>query len=238
MEAQDVDIEVIMPPFVKYHGYVNARGSTRYRAAFYPKIAGRQFETHQQAVECIIAQNALENNRRVKNIVYRQGNEYKCKLPKGMFFLFDAETLPLVHTYFWSCTSQPYVRTTIAGETGHRVEFLFTTLLMGSPPPGYVIDHINRNHLDNRKSNLRLVTVRINRLNVSTRVDSASGVTGVRRCRGRDWIASWRDETGKPRSRGFAIAKYGEEEAKQKACEYRKKMESELPHYREALCLS
>lgn len=42
-----------------------------------------------------------------------------------------------------------------------------------------VVDHKNRNRLDNRKDNLRIVPPRINAINSKTRFDSTSGLNGV-----------------------------------------------------------
>lgn len=42
-----------------------------------------------------------------------------------------------------------------------------------------IIDHINRNPLDNRKCNLRIITKYNNNLNKSIKSDNTSGVTGV-----------------------------------------------------------
>ena len=53
---------------------------------------------------------------------------------------------------------------------------------------GILVDHINRDGLDNRKANLRIADKRINTLNSKTRSDSTTGITGVSGNRGR-WRA-------------------------------------------------
>lgn len=91
------------------------------------------------------------------------------------------------------------------------------------------VDHINHNCLDNRKSNLRIVSNRENQKNLSYKSNNTSGIIGVRfnsqiNC----WQAQWRDnKTNKQCIKSFNIKKYGDAKAKQMAIEYRKKMEKE-----------
>lgn len=56
---------------------------------------------------------------------------------------------------------------------------------------GKVVDHINRNTLDNRKSNLRIVTVFENNQNIGMNSRNTSGVKGVFYDKSRSkWIAN------------------------------------------------
>ena len=76
---------------------------------------------------------------------------------------------------------------------------------------GEVVDHINRNGLDNRKHNLRIVNTSINNKNANVRNDSATRIKGVTKEKDR-YIAFW-VENGKRRFKRFSCNKYGEEQA-------------------------
>lgn len=82
----------------------------------------------------------------------------------------------------------------------------------------YVCDHINRNPLDNRKANLRIVTHSVNSTNAKARKESSSQIRGVYRREARPgiakaaWICEWSEE-GKRHSKSFSVAKYGEDGA-------------------------
>lgn len=60
---------------------------------------------------------------------------------------------------------------------------------MGPIPPKHVVDHINGDTTDNRRSNLRVVPQSVNARNISRSHDrNASGVLGVQRSHGK-WAA-------------------------------------------------
>jgi hypothetical protein len=86
------------------------------------------------------------------------------------------------------------VRCSIAG--GRKTYSLARLLL--KPPKDKVVDHINRNPLDNRRCNLRIVSIRQNTLNVIAK--NSTGLIGVSgRChRGKRQLgASFRTSNGK-----------------------------------------
>lgn len=63
-------------------------------------------------------------------------------------------------------------------------------LILGKPKKGLVIDHINRNKLDNRKDNLRFVKQEINTRNAHIPSTNTSGFKGVTyEKRRRKWAA-------------------------------------------------
>jgi len=58
----------------------------------------------------------------------------------------------------------------------------------GQKIAGREIDHINRNPLDNRRSNLRAVSKSVNQHNAGARHDSSTGHRGITRRTGRDTL--------------------------------------------------
>jgi len=108
----------------------------------------------------------------------------------------------------------------------HRVVW---ELHNGTIPRGASIDHINGIRYDNRLANLRLATPKINAQNASKTPRNKSGITGVTQTYqinrfGKKydyWSAYW-VENGKLKHKAFSFIRYGEQEAKRLATEYRK----------------
>lgn len=83
--------------------------------------------------------------------------------------------------------------------------------------PDGIVDHINRNGLDNRKENLRIVNISINNKNSNVRVDSPLKIKGVTKEITNNgytkYISTYRDNKGKVIKHTFSANKYGHEKA-------------------------
>ena len=87
-----------------------------------------------------------------------------------------------------------------------------------------VVDHIDHDRANNNYQNLRWTTNSGNNRNKSIAKNNTSGTTGVAYNIKNGWIATWMDKDMKLQRKQFSVNKYGEEQAKQKAINYRKQM--------------
>lgn len=76
--------------------------------------------------------------------------------------LFDTEDFDKISKHCWRLNETGYVITSIKG---HKVRIHNLILNRDTSNPNIVCDHINRNKLDNRKENLRIVTQKENNKN-------------------------------------------------------------------------
>lgn len=90
--------------------------------------------------------------------------------PSGKF-LIDKEDLELVLSKRWRFWKGNYF-------TGNQKPILIWVWLM-QPKEGQVVDHINGNVADNRRSNLRVTTQQKNLLNKAILSNNKSGIAGV-----------------------------------------------------------
>lgn len=103
-------------------------------------------------------------------------------LTKGAFTLVDDDDFEWLSKHNWQLSSHGYAKTGVKGYYMHRA-------ILGAPP-GREVDHINRDKLDNRRENLRIITNAKNNRSTPQRKDNTSGFKGVsyfkpRKC----WVA-------------------------------------------------
>ena len=118
-----------------------------------------------------------------RNIYFVHDNgeaELKCG---DTIILLDAEDVDSVSLYQWSIGIHGYV-TSGAG----RRQILLHRLVAGVGN-GSIVDHINRNKLDNRRSNLRLCTCQQNMFTREQQTNNQSGYKGVCKVRTGNWQA-------------------------------------------------
>lgn len=93
---------------------------------------------------------------------------------KEKVIIADAEDYKILCKYSWCISKTGYVVANI----DHKVTKMHRYIL-GIKNPNIIIDHINGNPLDNRRSNLRICTVTQNARNCALNKNNTSGATGV-----------------------------------------------------------
>jgi hypothetical protein len=92
--------------------------------------------------------------------------------------------------WFLLHNGHPRSTTTTNNRRWPRGQYItLANLIMGNPPSGYEWDHVDRNKLNNRKSNFRVATRAQNSHNIAVRKNTVSGFKGVSRTRYGTWNA-------------------------------------------------
>lgn len=103
------------------------------------------------------------------------------ELSRGLGAIVDDDTFGWASKFKWNANTDGYaVRKTRVSEKhlqSSKAIFLHREIL--KPRAGFLVDHINRDKLDNRKSNLRLATRSQSQQNRAVDRDSKSGYKGV-----------------------------------------------------------
>jgi hypothetical protein len=110
----------------------------------------------------------------------------------------------------------------------HKVHRLVGFAFLDKKNEDIEIDHMDHNRSNNMLDNLRWSTGSINQRNRTIAKNNSSGTSGVTLVTGNKagWCATWYDDN-KRHSKFFSIKKYGDDEAKQFAINYRKERAQE-----------
>lgn len=148
-----------------------------------------------------------------------------------VYGLIDKDDYPRVNQCKWTISKHNNDIRIICNENNMNRIYLHQFIMMNKDNTK-VIDHINRNPLDNRKINLRIVNRSINSTNAKVRIKSKSNIRGVYRREERpgiakaSWVCEWSDS--KRHSKSFSVEKYGEEQAFRLACSFREEKLKEM----------
>lgn len=111
----------------------------------------------------------------------------RVPLTQGKFTTIDAADAERILAYKWCLHKSGYAyrgRRKSDGSGPHCIMLHWSII---DVPDGMLPDHIDRDKLNNRRSNLRLVSNAGNKMNVAIRADNTSGFRGV----------SWDKRSGK-----------------------------------------
>ncbi|MGU7923375.1 HNH endonuclease [Streptococcus suis] len=109
-----------------------------------------------------------------KRTKYLKGKDYAVGLTsRGYIFEFSLEDWELVTKWSWSVDPRGYLAATV--NNCHKT--LHNYLM--NPSKGFVVDHVNGNKLDNRRTNLRICTPHQNSFNSCVSKNNKLGVKGV-----------------------------------------------------------
>ncbi len=86
----------------------------------------------------------------------------RIKLTQGKYAIVDVEDFETLSKYKWYAIN--HRGAFYAGRNGGR-KIMFMHRYIMQPPEGRFVDHIKRNGLDNRRANLRIVTIQENNWN-------------------------------------------------------------------------
>lgn len=105
----------------------------------------------------------------------------EIKLTRGKIALVDDDDFEYLNQWKWY--TEPFFNTFYARKSTRNkrgnIKTRMHSLLM-KPKEGFVIDHIDRNGLNNQKSNLRICKSHDNLTNCPKRIDSKNKYKGVR----------------------------------------------------------
>ena len=102
---------------------------------------------------------------------------YNAKGERVATFVTDASKLPVIQAHKWRVTPKRNLLYVVTGNPRTGIKYLHRILMPCDK--GFEIDHIDGNSLNNRESNLRVVTQQQQQLNLCAKSTSKTHIRGV-----------------------------------------------------------
>ena len=117
-----------------------------------------------------IINNKKDFNEKIHTIlpIYKKNGDINC------YVLIDKKDLQLLNKFVFRLSLRGYTKCKV-----DRKDVYMHRLIMKEANKSVIIDHINNNPFDNRRKNLRRVTLRQNAMNRSKKKNSSSKYKGV-----------------------------------------------------------
>jgi hypothetical protein len=100
-------------------------------------------------------------------------------LTQGKFAIVDAEDYDFLMQWSWQAKSFPVDKSVFYAKRDNKGKHVYMHRVLIKASKGEIVDHVNRNPLDNRKCNLRLCTISQNAYNRKKVSNNTSGYKGV-----------------------------------------------------------
>lgn len=179
----------------------------------------------------LLAEQSMKDEKRHQHIFEEKDNDvimkiYHVSTNNVYDIIVSKQDVPLIEKYKWYINVPQNARTLYVAndKLGKLHRYLMDA------KENEIVDHINRNGLDNRRENLRITTASMNSRNMATKSCNKFGQNGVAYCPAEGKHAAryrvhWQDSEKKFRTKSFSIAKYPD--ALERAIAFRKQMEKE-----------
>ena len=129
-------------------------------------------------------------------IIYNRDKTERCRV------LLDLEDIPKVDNTVWSYATGGYIRTIYKDS---KISACIHRVILDINDPNVLVDHINMNRLDNRKSNLRIANKAENSMNRITPINNTYGFRGVSFDKRRNKFRAYIKVNGKQISLGYYL---------------------------------
>ena len=161
-----------------------------------------------------------------KNIIFDRGDHYEMVLTKGKLMKFDKDDIELANKYIWYCNGVNYCYNSYIGKC-------FQYFVINNNDDT-IIYHINKDSLDNRKSNLISINKSIMCINSNNINRNTSGFIGVSYDINKNYWVSQYYSNGEQIRKSFSCVKYGDEEAMKLAIKFRENIIKQIDSYKES----